>query len=105
MSETEIGGQTIQVDSEGFMTNYDEWNEELARELASNIGIEILNEEHMQVIRFLREDYKTQGTTATLRRVATIGGIPTKTLFVLFPKKPARKMSYIAGLPKPAGCI
>ena len=25
--------------------------------------------------------------------------------FVLFPKKPAKKMSYIAGLPKPAGCV
>jgi tRNA 2-thiouridine synthesizing protein E len=40
-----------------------------------------------------------------LRRVSTVGGVPTKELFVLFPKKPAKKMSYVAGLPKPAGCI
>lgn len=37
--------------------------------------------------------------------VTTIGGIPTKSLFQLFPKKPARKMSYVAGLQKPKGCI
>jgi tRNA 2-thiouridine synthesizing protein E len=37
--------------------------------------------------------------------VTTVGGIPTKDLFGLFPKKPAKKMAYIAGLPKPAGCV
>jgi tRNA 2-thiouridine synthesizing protein E len=46
-----------------------------------------------------------QGETPTLRRVTTIGQIPTKDLFQLFPKKPAKKMAYIAGLPKPAGCV
>jgi tRNA 2-thiouridine synthesizing protein E len=40
-----------------------------------------------------------------LRRVSTVGGIPTKELFQLFPKKPAKKMAYIAGLPKPVGCV
>jgi tRNA 2-thiouridine synthesizing protein E len=32
-------------------------------------------------------------------------GIPIKDLFTLFPKKPAKKMAYIAGLPKPRGCV
>ena len=41
----------------------------------------------------------------TIRRVSTAGGVDTKTLFTLFPKKPAKKMAYIAGLPKPAGCV
>jgi len=26
-------------------------------------------------------------------------------VFTLFPKKPAKKMAYIAGLPKPHGCV
>ncbi|MGZ4533824.1 MAG: TusE/DsrC/DsvC family sulfur relay protein [Mycobacteriaceae bacterium] len=26
-------------------------------------------------------------------------------MFVLFPQKPAKKMAYIAGLPKPHGCV
>ena len=52
-----------------------------------------------------REDYAAQGETATIRRVTTRAGIPTKELFTLFPKKPAKKMAYIAGLPKPHGCV
>jgi tRNA 2-thiouridine synthesizing protein E len=28
-----------------------------------------------------------------------------KELFKLFPQKPAKKMAYIAGLPKPQGCV
>ena len=43
--------------------------------------------------------------TATTRRVQTAGGVPTKKQFELFPKKPAKKMAYIAGLPKPHGCV
>ncbi|MEN8234768.1 MAG: TusE/DsrC/DsvC family sulfur relay protein [Actinomycetota bacterium] len=105
MPVTTIGGQEVHVDDEGFLTEYDEWSENLAKELASNIGIAELGESHWKVISFLRSDFQEQGETATLRRVSTIGGIPTKELFQLFPKKPARKMSYVSGLPKPAGCI
>ncbi|GAA2806361.1 TusE/DsrC/DsvC family sulfur relay protein [Kribbella solani] len=95
---------TVQVDSEGFMTQYGEWSEELAVELAARIGIE-LTDEHWKAIRFLRADYLTHGETATLRRVSTLAGIPVKELFVLFPGKPAKKMAYVAGLPKPRGCV
>ena len=99
-----IAGADVQVDDEGFMTEYDEWNEDIAVALATNIGIE-LSESHWQVIKFLREDYKEQGETPMLRRVSNVGGVPTKQLFQLFPKKPAKKMSYIAGVPKPQGCV
>ncbi|MDJ0953074.1 MAG: TusE/DsrC/DsvC family sulfur relay protein [Acidimicrobiia bacterium] len=104
MPVTTIAGTEVTVDDEGFMTEYDEWNEEIAAELAANIGIE-LGEGHWQVIKFLREDYKEQGETPMLRRVSNVGGVPTKELFQLFPKKPAKKMSYIAGVPKPHGCV
>lgn len=95
---------TIHTDPEGFLTQYDEWSEELAVQLAARIGIE-LTDEHWKAIRFLREDYPTHGETATLRRVSTLAGIPVKQLFALFPGKPAKKMAYVAGLPKPRGCV
>jgi tRNA 2-thiouridine synthesizing protein E len=99
-----VAGSEIDVDDEGFMTNADQWNEEIAKELASNIGIE-MSDAHWQVVKFLREDYKEQGETPMLRRVSNVGGVPTKELFQLFPKKPAKKMAYIAGVPKPQGCV
>ena len=104
MSVATIAGKSVHVDDEGFLTEYDEWDEALAGQLAANIGIE-LTEDHLRVVRFLREDFKETGETATIRRVSTVGGIPTKELFQLFPKKPAKKMAYVAGLPKPAGCV
>ena len=104
MPVTEIGGHQVHVDDEGFLTEYSEWDEDLAKVLAAQIGID-LTEEHWKVIRFLREDYATQGETATSRRVQTVGGVPVKEQFTLFPKKPAKKMAYIAGLPKPHGCV
>ncbi len=104
MSLATIEGHDVHVDDEGFMTEYDEWSEDLGKVLASNIGID-MSDRHWDAIRFLREDFKAEGETPTLRRVSTIGQIPTKELFTLFPKKPAKKMAYIAGLPKPKGCV
>jgi TusE/DsrC/DsvC family sulfur relay protein len=104
MPVTELDGHVVHVDDEGFLTVYDEWDDELAKTLAANIGVN-LTDEHWNVIRFLRKDFQEQGETATLRRVTVQGGVATKRLFELFPKKPAKKMAYIAGLPKPHGCV
>ena len=70
MSLVMMANQDVHVDDEGFLTEYDEWNEQLAQQLAANIGIE-LEDRHMEAIRFLRKDFKSEGETATLRRVAT----------------------------------
>jgi TusE/DsrC/DsvC family sulfur relay protein len=104
MSTTTINGRDIEVDAEGFMTDPSQWDEAMGAELAKAIGIE-MTDDHWRVIRFLREDFATQGETPTIRRVSSAGGIDTKQLFVLFPKKPAKKMAYVAGLPKPHGCV
>jgi TusE/DsrC/DsvC family sulfur relay protein len=104
MPVTVLDGRQIHVDPEGFLTDYVEWDEELGTRLAAQIGIE-MTEAHWKAIRFLRTDYAERGETPTLRRVTVVGGIPTKELFALFPKKPAKKMAYVAGLPKPHGCV
>lgn len=99
-----LAGREVHVNDEGFMTEYDEWTEDVARTLAANIGIE-MTEGHWKAIRFMREDFKANGASPTIRRMTNAAGIPTKELFDLFPKKPAKKMAYIAGVPKPAGCV
>jgi TusE/DsrC/DsvC family sulfur relay protein len=97
-------GRQIHLDDEGFLTDPTEWDEALAKELAANIGIE-LTDRHLEVICFARADQAEQGETPTLRRMQATGGFPTKELFQLFPKKPAKKLSYVAGLQKPVGCV
>ncbi len=99
-----LGDRTVHVNEEGFLTDPAEWSTDLAVDLAAGIGLE-LGDEHWKAIHFLRQDFASTGETATVRRLATVGGIPTKTLFRLFPKRPAKKLAYIAGLPKPQGCV
>lgn len=104
MPTATIAGAEVQINDEGFLTEYDEWSEVIGAELATNIGVE-MTDRHWELIRWLREDFKEKGETATTRRVQTAGGFPTKEQFQLFPKKPAKKMAYVAGLPKPHGCV
>ncbi|MCY7401489.1 MAG: TusE/DsrC/DsvC family sulfur relay protein [Nocardioides sp.] len=104
MPVTTLAGRPIQVNDEGFLTDPTEWDEELGTALANAIGI-TLSEEHWKAIHFLRDDFAEKGETATLRRVSMLGGIGVKQLFALFPQKPAKKMAYVAGLPKPQGCV
>ena len=104
MPTTMIDGHEIHVDDEGFMAEYSEWSEPLGKALAAQIGID-MTDEHWKAIRFLRTDFADEGETATLRRVSASTGTPVKKLFELFPAKPAKKMAYVAGLPKPRGCV
>ena len=104
MTTTTIAGRQVDVNEEGFLVEPSQWTEELGEELARLIGIE-MTDEHRRLVRFLREDYEAEGQTATLRRVSSRTGVPVKTLFTLFPGKPAKKLAYVAGLPKPKGCV
>ncbi|MCA9922684.1 MAG: TusE/DsrC/DsvC family sulfur relay protein [Anaerolineales bacterium] len=104
MSARELVGKTIEFDEDGFMVNYQDWNKEIAETLASDIGI-TLTDRHWMVINFCREDFMAQGDAPTLRRITKVGGVPTKELYQLFPKGPAKKVAYVAGLKKPSGCI
>jgi tRNA 2-thiouridine synthesizing protein E len=104
MPTTLISGRPVDVNDEGFLVAYDQWDEKLGAELARLIGQD-MTDEHWAVIRLLRADFPARKETATLRRVSAVGGFDMKKLFTLFPVKPAKKMSYIAGLPKPKGCV
>jgi TusE/DsrC/DsvC family sulfur relay protein len=104
MPSTTIADCVVDIDDEGFMTKAGQWNQAIGASLATAIDIP-MSDEHWKVISFARDDYASQGETPTIRRMSTAGGFDTKRLFALFPKKPAKKIAYIAGLPKPHGCV
>ncbi len=105
MTTETIAGTAVEVDDEGFFADHQAWSETMAPELAAAVGVDELTEDHWTVIKFMRADYAERGESPTLRRVTSQTGIPTKTLFTLFPKKPAKKMAYVSGVPKPKGCV
>jgi TusE/DsrC/DsvC family sulfur relay protein len=105
MSERVVAGKEIEFDEQGFMADSAEWNKDVAVELASEVGIDDLTDRHWQVIEFVRSDSEEQGDAPTLRRITQQAEVPTKELYKLFPKGPAKKVAYVAGLKKPSGCI
>ncbi len=104
MTREELQAQGIPLDAEGFLADPSRWTPEIAQALAREEGIE-LTDAHWAVIRFAREYYEKNGVSPTLRQISKGAGVPTKALFTLFPKGPAKKVARIAGIPKPAGCV
>ncbi len=98
-------GKSVTVNDEGFFENPDEWNEEMAPEIAQGEGIDKLSEDHWRVIKFMRAEYAEKGTGPTVRVLGKTSGVSIRDLYQLFPKGPAKVAAKIAGIPKPRGCI
>ncbi len=96
---------TIERNEEGFLTNPDDWTKEIAVEIAQSEDIPELSEEHWKIIEFSRANAESSGAAPTLRQITKGAGVPTKALFKLFPKGPAKKVAKISGLGKPEGCV
>ena len=54
----EYQGMKIELDDEGFLANYHDWNEQVAQALARQQGIEDLTPDMMDVIKFMRSYYE-----------------------------------------------
>lgn len=98
-----LAGSAVDVNEEGYLTDRGQWNEEVAREIASQEGIELTGK-HFEVLNFLR-DQEAQGTKLTIRRVGKSGIVSIKEFYDLFPGGPLKKASRIAGIPKPVSCV
>jgi len=105
MTATMIAETTVDVDAEGFLTNPDQWRDEIAAEIARQNGISELTERHWLVVRFMRERYLATGAAPSIRTLGKESGVPVKELYQLFPKGPAKLAAKIGGIPKPRGCI
>lgn len=100
-----IAETSVDVDAEGFLTNPDQWNEQIAEEIARESGVPALTDRHWLVIRYMRDRYLATGTAPSIRSLGKESGVPIKELYELFPKGPAKLAAKIGGIPKPRGCI
>lgn len=100
-----INQKALDVDAEGFLTNYKDWDTGIAQVLAAEEGIPALNDRHMLVVNFMRKEFETKGDGPSIRKLTKESGVPTKELYELFPGGPAKKAAKIAGIKKPHGCI
>ncbi len=105
MPAATYAGHEVEVNEEGFLTQSDQWTEEVAKAIAEESGIGPLTDKHWEVIAFCRKDAEAQGTPPGLRRISKLSGVNMKELYQLFPKGPGKLAAKVSGLPKPQGCI
>src|SRR5210317_1428955 len=103
MKEIEVAGNRVELTDEGFLNDKSQWNEEVAKVLAAEEGIE-LTDKHFEVLNFLRTENEA-GAALTIRKVGKSGIVDIKGLYELFPGGPLKKSSRIAGIPKPSSCV
>ena len=97
--------ENVERNEEGFLVNPANWNKEIAVEIAQAESIPELTDAHWKIIEFSRANAESSGAAPTLRQISKGAGVPTKELFKLFPKGPAKKVAKISGLGKPEGCV
>jgi tRNA 2-thiouridine synthesizing protein E len=102
----EVNGKTIETDANGFLTNVEDWSEDVARHIAEQEGIE-LTEKHWDLIKFLRDEYiNNGGNQPNTRNIVKAMGdkwgekIGQKDVYDLFPLDPSKQGGRIAGLPE-----
>ncbi len=105
MPQKLFGTATVDVDAEGFMTDFGQWTREAAAAIAKDEGIAELTPAHWKVIEFMQKDFKENGQVPSIRKLNKSGVISTKELYALFPGGPAKKAAKIAGMKKPEGCV
>ncbi len=98
-------GSAIEIDEDGFLSNSNDWSQELAEEFARIDGIAELTDQHWLIIDYLRFHYSEFGIAPLIRRICEDNFFTLKQIFELFPKGPANGACRIAGLPKPDGCV
>jgi tRNA 2-thiouridine synthesizing protein E len=107
----EVDGRVLATDPEGYLRELADWDEAVARAMARSDGIE-LDDNHWEVIRFLRAYYEEYAiapairilTKAMAKQMGREKG-NTRYLYRLFPDGPAKQACRYAGLPKPTGCV
>jgi TusE/DsrC/DsvC family sulfur relay protein len=89
----------ITVDDDGFLVNLEDWSETIARVLAAQEGIEVLSEDKLDILRFMREYYRKYNFFPVVRFVCKNVHQPANCVAEQF-IDPVKAWK-IAGLPNP----
>ena len=83
----------------------EDWTEDWAVSQAQALGYPVLSDEAWKLIRFARTEYERTGSSPNIRKLTKGAELSTKEVYSQFPKAPGRTVAFLAGIPKPAGCI
>lgn len=101
----QISDKNIDFDNDGFMVAPELWDDEVARVIAGDEGIDEMSEDHWKIVKFIRVYWKEHDLAPPVRLICKELGIDVRMIFRLFTSGPARGACRIAGLPRPNGCV
>ena len=105
MATKQYGTASVDVDDEGFLTDFTQWTRDVAEAIAKEEGLAELTPDHWKVIEFMQKEFRENGQVPSVRKLNKSGVVSTKELYALFPGGPAKKAARIAGMKKPEGCV
>lgn len=98
-----IAGKSVAVNDEGYLTDFSQWDKNIAEELAHEAGIS-LSPRHWEVLTYLQNEHQNQ-VALSIRRIGKSNFVDIKEFYQLFPTAPLKTATKIAGIPKPVSCI
>ena len=102
MPTIEYEKKKVEVDEEGYLKNFDDWDESVACALAEKEGVGEecpLGAPQMEILRFIRDYYKKFASVPVVRAVCTNVHQPRDCEYVQFPNPiTAYKIAGIAKL-------
>jgi len=111
MNTLNVAGCSLALDKDGYLTDLQDWSEEVAEALARREELE-LSAEHWEILRLLRDfhaQFQLSPATRPLIKYVALKLGPEKGnslhLNRLFKGTPAKLAAKLAGLPKPTNCL
>ncbi len=105
MPTIEIDNRVLEVDGDGFLSEPEIWDKDVAQLIAKYDGIEEMNEKHWSIVNIIRSNFEEKGMAPMIRTICKESGLRLREIYELFPLGPARGACRVAGLPKPDGCV
>jgi TusE/DsrC/DsvC family sulfur relay protein len=101
--EREIAGVMIQVNDEGYLTDFSQWNQSVGEAIAKEVEVD-MTPRHWEIISYLQNEHKNQ-VPLSIRKIGKSNVVDIKEFYQLFPQGPLKTSTKIAGIPKPVSCL
>ena len=102
----EVNGKTIETTDNGYLLNQEDWNEDVAKTIAADEGIE-MTDKHWDVVSYLRDEHFNNAANepnerTILKDMGKKWGqkLTSKDMYNLFPLMPSKQGRKIEGLPQ-----
>jgi tRNA 2-thiouridine synthesizing protein E len=89
MATVEFKGNTWTIDEDGFIDDFNNWNEDWVEYVKGTEGINEITDEHWKVIKYLQDYYKQYDLAPMIRLLVKKTGFKLKYIYELFPSGPA----------------